>query len=723
MSKIITSVAALWFFLDKINLMTNLIQTLKSTLSLNEKYIQNIITLLEEGSTIAFIARYRKDMTGNASDETLLKFQELYEYSLKLLRRKEDIETILKEKDSLTSKIKELLNNAKTLVALDDIYEPFKGTKNTRADSATKNGLEGLANIISSMKYDIEDIKYKAKSFLSENIKTIDEAIAGAKDIIALRYSQEIRTKDALRKNLENYGVLSTKKTKTFEEDGLYKNLIIKDEKVKWLKSHRLLAIFRAVNEKQISLKIDVDELYLINGIKQYRIPSYAKSSQVFVFDAYCDGLKRLLLPSLKRELLSNLKQKASDDAINLFGKNLNELLISPPLVNQVILGLDPGYKTGCKLAVIDENGNYLASDVIYLLSKKQEEQSGQKVLSLIKKYKITAIAIGNGTASKESASFISELKDNNNLDINYAVVSEIGASVYSASKIAQEEYPNLDVTIRGAISIAQRLRDPMSALVKINPKSLGVGQYQHDVNQKDLESKLNSTTFNLVNKVGVDLNSASAKLLSFISGISEKMAANIIEYKNNIGGFKSKSQLLKVKGIGAKAYEQSVGFLRMKDGKSYLDNSGIHPESYKVAIYLKDNYDLDKVTNNDLKELSVKFDCGIESLKDILLELQKPGYDIREELEQISFCEDIKSIEQLKPDDIVSGVVRNITDFGAFIDIGLKNDALLHISEYSYKRINHLMDVLSVNQQFKKIRILSIDAGKNRVALSLKDI
>ena len=723
MSKIITSVAALWFFLDKINLMTNLIQTLKSTLSLNEKYIQNIITLLEEGSTIAFIARYRKDMTGNASDETLLKFQELYEYSLKLLRRKEDIETILKEKDSLTSKIKELLNNAKTLVALDDIYEPFKGTKNTRADSATKNGLEGLANIISSMKYDIEDIKYKAKSFLSENIKTIDEAIAGAKDIIALRYSQEIRTKDALRKNLENYGVLSTKKTKTFEEDGLYKNLIIKDEKVKWLKSHRLLAIFRAVNEKQISLKIDVDELYLINGIKQYRIPSYAKSSQVFVFDAYCDGLKRLLLPSLKRELLSNLKQKASDDAINLFGKNLNELLISPPLVNQVILGLDPGYKTGCKLAVIDENGNYLASDVIYLLSKKQEEQSGQKVLSLIKKYKITAIAIGNGTASKESASFISELKDNNNLDINYAVVSEIGASVYSASKIAQEEYPNLDVTIRGAISIAQRLRDPMSALVKINPKSLGVGQYQHDVNQKDLESKLNSTTFNLVNKVGVDLNSASSKLLSFVSGISVKMAANIIEYKNNIGGFKSKSQLLKVKGIGAKAYEQSVGFLRIKDGKSYLDNSGIHPESYKVAIYLKDNYDLDKVTNNDLKELSVKFDCGIESLKDILLELQKPGYDIREELEQISFCEDIKSIEQLKPDDIVSGVVRNITDFGAFIDIGLKNDALLHISEYSYKRINHLMDVLSVNQQFKKIRILSIDAGKNRVALSLKDI
>ena len=703
--------------------MTNIIQIIKSKLNLDEKYIKNIITLLEDGATIAFVARYRKDMTGNASDEILLKFQELYEYSLKLLKRKEDIENILKQKDSLTPKIQELLNNAQTLVALEDIYEPYKGTKNTRANSAIENNLEGLANIISSMKFDIEDINYKAKSFFNSNIKTIEEAINGAKDIIALRYSQEIRTKDALRKNLENHSILSTKKTKTFEEDGLYKSLIIKEEKVKWLKSHRLLAILRAVNEKQISLKIDVDEDYLINGIKQYRIPSYAKSSQVFVFDAYCDGLKRLLLPSLKRELLSNLKQRASDDAINLFGKNLNELLISPPLVNQVILGLDPGYKTGCKLAIIDENGKYLDSDVIFLLNENQEKQSSTKVLNFIKKYKITVIAIGNGTASKESANFISQLIKENSLDVKYAVVSEIGASIYSASKIAQEEYPALDVTTRGAISIAQRLRDPMSALVKIDPKSLGIGQYQHDVNQKDLENKLNSTTFNLVNKVGVDLNSASSKLLSFVSGITARMALNIIEYKDSIGGFKSKAQLLKVKGIGSKAYEQSVGFLRIKDGKSYLDNSGIHPETYKVATKLKENYNLDKVSDNDLKDLSREFNCGIESLKDILLELQKPGFDIREELEQVSFCEDVKSIEELKEDDIVSGVVRNITDFGAFIDIGLKNDALLHISEYSHKRINHLMDVLSINQQFKKIKILSVDVKKNRVALSLKDV
>jgi uncharacterized protein len=662
-------------------------------------------------------------MTGNASDEVLLQFLEIYEYSQKLIKRKEDIESILKDKGELSHKIQDLLNSAQTLTALEDIYEPYKGTKSTRADDAFKNGLEGLANIISSMKYSLDEIDKKSKSFLNSNIKTIEDAISGAKDIIALRYSQEIRTKDSLRKNLANFATLSTKKTKTFEEDGLYKNLLIKNEKIKWLKSHRLLAIFRAVNEKQLTLKIDADEQYLINGIKQYRIPAHGESSKKYVFEAYCDGLKRLLLPSLKRELISNLKQKVSDDAIKLFGNNLNELLITPPLVNQVILGIDPGFKTGCKLAIIDKDGNYLDSSVIYLLNENQQDQANVKVLKLIKRYTVTAIAIGNGTGSKEAATFIAQLIKTNNLNTKYAVVSEIGASVYSASKIAQEEYPNLDVTIRGAISIAQRLRDPMSALVKIDPKSLGIGQYQHDVNQKDLTLKLEATTFNIVNKVGVDLNSTSVKLLSFVSGISQRLATNIIEYRDSIGGFKSKNQLLKVKGVGAKAYEQCVGFLRIKDGKSYLDNSGIHPENYKVAIYLKDNYDLDKVTIEDIKKLSEEFDCGIESLKDVLIELQKPGYDIREELEQISFCEDIKSIENLKESDIVSGVVRNITDFGAFIDIGLKNDALLHISEYSHKRINHLGDVLSINQQLKKIKILSVDIQKNRVALSLKDI
>jgi len=700
--------------------MNNIVDLIKTKTNLNEKSITNIINMLEDGSTIAFIARYRKDMTSNASDEVLLKFQDIYEYTKKLIKRKDEILNILKEKEVITPKLRELLNNATTLTSLEDIYEPYKGTKSTRADEAVKHGLTPLANMISSMRYSKDEIKQKAKVFLGLHVEGVNDAIKGAIDIIALRYSQEIRTKDALRKNLLNHGLIVTKKTKTFEANGLYKDLAQINQKATYLKSHRLLAIFRAVNEKQISLKIEADEEFIINGIKQYRIPKHANTSSDYVFEAYKDGLKRLLLPSLKRELISALKQKASDDAINLFGKNLNELLITPPLMNQIILGIDPGFRTGCKLAVIDENGLYLDSDVIYLLNDTLK--ASKIVLNLIKKHKVTTIAIGNGTGSKESATFISDLIAQNSLHVKYAVVSEIGASVYSASKIANEEYGFLDVTIRGAISIAGRLRDPMATLVKIDPKSLGIGQYQHDVNQSDLAKKLNSVTFALVNRVGVDLNSASYKLLSYVSGITDRLAKNIINYRDEIKGFTSKKELLHVKGLGTKAYEQSVGFLRIKNGKSFLDNSGIHPENYKVAKFIKDKFDLDKIDTEILKQLSKDFECGIESLKDIVLELQKPGYDIREELEQVSFCEEIKSIEDLKEGDLVSGIVRNITDFGAFIDIGLKNDAMLHISEYSHKRISHLMDVMSINQQFKNLRILSVDLEKNRVSISLKD-
>jgi uncharacterized protein len=700
--------------------LSKIIDIVKSKIDLTNKQIENIIDLLEDGSTIAFIARYRKELTGDASDETLLKFAEVYEYGQKLLKRREDIKNILIEKDSLTSKIEEQLNSALTLRALEDIYEPFKGTKNTRADAAVKNGLTDLANIISTMKYSVEQIEQKAKNFLNKEIKTVEDAINGAKDIIALRYSQEIKTKDIIRKNILSHGLLVTKPTKTFEKDGLYKELGNINQKATYLKSHRLLAILRAVNEKQLSLKIEVDEDYLVEGIKKFRIKPHANTSSKFVFEAYKDGLKRLLLPSLKREFLTALKSKASSEAIELFGKNLSELLLTPPLVNQVILGMDPGFKTGCKCAVIDKDGAYLDSVVIYLLNDHQIKQASKTLLEIIKKYGVTAIAIGNGTASKETATFVSNLKEENKLSVNYAVVSEIGASVYSASKIAQEEYPNLDVTIRSAISIAQRLRDPMSALVKIDPKSLGIGQYQHDVNQKELEKKLNDTTTNLVNKVGVDINSASYKLLSYVSGISEKLAKNILEHREVLGGFTTKKELLKIKGVGAKAYEQSVGFVRIKQGSSYLDNTGIHPERYGVAEYLKKQNDLDNLSSEDMKNICQKFEIGIESLKDIILELKKPGYDIREELEQISFCEEVKDIDQLKEGDSVNGVVRNITDFGAFVDIGLKNDALLHISKISHKRISHPMDILGVNQQLKNIKIDSIDRDKNRIGLSM---
>ena len=525
-----------------------------------------------------------------------------------------------------------------------------------------------------------------------------------------------------IRNIVLNYGIIETKKTKTFNESGVYVSVANVNEKIKYIKSHRFLAINRAVNEKELTLKIEVDENYILENIKKYKIPASAASSKDLVFEAYKDGLKRLLLPSLKREALTLLKDKASSEAITLFGKNLKELLLTPPLVNQVILGMDPGYVSGCKLAVIDENGNYLASNVIYPTKPKEDFVNSSKiVLELIKKYKINSIAIGNGTASQETAAFISKLINENSLNIKYAVVSEIGASVYSASKIAMMEYPNLDVTIRGAISIAQRLRDPMAALVKIDPKSLGIGQYQHDVNQKELEQKLENVTVDLVNKVGVDINSASYKLLSFISGISEKLALNIIEHKEKIKNFKTKSELLKVKGIGAKAYEQSVGFLRIKDGKSILDNTAIHPENYDVVEKLQKKYKIEEIKDSEIENISKELSCPILLLKDIIAELLKPGFDVRSEFNEVEFSKDIKSIEDLKEGFLVNGVVRNITDFGAFVDIGLKNDGLIHISQISEKRISHPMDVLSINQQLKNIKVISIDLEKQRVGLSLR--
>lgn len=700
----------------------NLINLLEEKTSFSKGVIQNILKLLDDGCTIPFIARYRKDLTSNATDEQLRDFEEIYNYSLKLLNRKEEITNILKERNFLDEKLLAHINSATTLQILEDIYAPFKDKKSSRTLSAIENGLEPLANIIQSMKYSLDEINQKAKQFINKEVTTIEDAISGASDIIAQRYADDFRTKEVIRNIVLNYGILETKKTKTFNESGVYVSVANVSEKIKYIKSHRFLAINRAVNEKELTLKIEVDENYILENIKKYKIPSNASTSKDLVFEAYKDGLKRLLLPSLKREALTLLKEKSSSEAITLFGKNLKELLLTPPLVNQVILGMDPGYVSGCKLAVIDENGNYLASNVIYPTKPKEDFVNSSKiVLELIKKYKINSIAIGNGTASQETAAFIVKLINENNLDVKYAVVSEIGASVYSASKIAMMEYPNLDVTIRGAISIAQRLRDPMAALVKIDPKSLGIGQYQHDVNQKELEQKLENVTVDLVNKVGVDINSASYKLLSFISGISEKLALNIIEHKEKIKNFKTKSELLKVKGIGAKAYEQSVGFLRIKDGKSILDNTAIHPENYDVVEKLQKKYKIEEIKDSEIEVISKELNCPILLLKDIIAELLKPGYDVRSEFNEVEFSKDIKSIEDLKEGFLVSGVVRNITDFGAFVDIGLKNDGLIHISQISEKRISHPMDVLSINQQLKNIKVISIDLEKQRVGLSLK--
>ena len=703
----------------------NLIQLLQNKTNLPINIIENIIKLLEEGCTIPFIARYRKEFTNGASDSELRVFEEVFEYSKKLIQRKDEIKNLLKEKNFLDEKLIKFLDEATTLQALEDIYAPFKDKKYSRTTTALENGLEPLANIIQSMRYTKEECEQKANQFLNENIKTINEAISGAKDIIAQRYADDFKSKEVLRNLIQNWGILEVTPTKEFDKNGLYSNFANINEKIKYIKSHRVLAILRAVNEKQLSIKVEIDENHILDNIKKYKIPTNASSSKELVFDAYKDGLKRLLLPTLKRETISNLKEKAGSEAIELFGKNLKELLLTAPLVNQVILGIDPGFKTGCKLAVIDENGIFLDSAVIYPTKPKEDLINSSKiVLELIKKYNITAIAIGNGTASRETANFIDELLKNEelkkeNFEIKYAIVSEIGASVYSASKIASQEYPNLDVTIRGAISIAQRLRDPMAALVKIDPKSLGIGQYQHDVNQKELEKKLENITIDLVNKVGVDLNSASYKLLSFISGISEKLAQNIVEHREKIKKFSSKNQLLEVKGLGEKAFIQSVGFLRIKDGLSILDNTAIHPEDYELTKKLQQNYKIEEI--KDFEKTAIELNTTTLKLKDIINELLKPGYDVRTEFNQVKFSNDILDINDLKEGFILNGIVRNITDFGAFVDIGLKNDALLHISQISQKRVSHPSEILSINQNLENLKVISVDLEKQRVGISLK--
>ena len=700
--------------------MNDLITRLQTKTALKKEHIQNILKLLEEGATVPFIARYRKEMSGGASDETLREFETIYEDSKKLLARKEDISRLISQRATLDEKLKKSILEADTMSQLEDIYRPFKEKKQTRATVAIALGLTPLANILSSARLNTVEFQKEAKKFVSSKVTSIEEAIKGAQDILAERYAENPREREAIRNSMLRFGNLEVKKTKTFDEKGLYKNLVGKSEKVAFIPSHRYLAVMRGVSQKELSVKITIDMQRVEDNIKSYKIPSHASSSKELLLAAYLDGLKRLLLPSIEREVQSLLKEKADLSAIRVFGKNLGQLLMTPPVRERVILGVDPAFVSGCKLAVIDTNGNYLESAVIYPTAPKNDyNNSKTKVLALANKYNITAIAIGNGTASRETQEFFAKINKDENVKLNYTVVSEAGASVYSASKLAQEEYPKLDVTIRGAISIAQRLRDPMATLVKIDPKSLGIGQYQHDVNQKLLEKKLSDVTEDLVNRVGVDINSASASLLYHVAGLSQKLAHNIIDYRDEEGEFRTKSELLKVKGVGKKAYEQAAGFIRIIEGKTAFDNSGIHPENYHVA---KEIYKLE-LTKIDISQKAKELNIGEETLKDIIKELQKPGFDPREELPPIPFKEGITDIKMLKEGSFVSGIVRNITDFGVFVDIGLKNDGMIHISKMSQKRVKHPLEILSLNQFLPQIEVISIDNEKGKVGLSLIEI
>lgn len=692
-------------------------------IGISKSNIESILKLLDEGATIPFIARYRKEMTGGATDEQLRAFETVYAYSKKLSERKEEIMRLITERATLTHELKTRIQEAQTLQVLEDIYRPFKEKKNTRAASAIAAGLEPLADILQSGRLESTEFKCKAQEYVKGTIKSVNDAIKGAQDILAERYSDDPKERDYWRKQLEGYASFEIKAAKGLKEDGLFAKLAGKSERIVSIPSHRYLAIMRGVAEKELTVKITHEMERVENAIKQYRIPKNAASSRELLLEAYLDGFKRLLFPSLEREIHGVVKERADIQAITTFGKNLTQLLGSPPVTKRVILGADPAYRTGCKLAVVDEHGTYLAHRVIYPTPPVSDYAASAKVIKeLAQKYNITGVAIGNGTASRETQEFFAQVNRDEGLNLSYTVVSEAGASVYSASKIAQEEYPNLDVTIRGAISIAQRLRDPMAALVKIDPKSLGIGQYQHDVDQKLLEKKLHEVTEDLVNRIGVDPNSASVSLLAYVAGVGAKIARAIVEHRENNGVFKSKSELLKVKGLGAKAYEQCAGFFRIREGKSILDNTGVHPESYSVAQRLNSEYDLSSITKAQIAEIAQKLGVGEATLNDIVTELRKPGFDPRETLPPIMFRSDLTDIKELKEGSIVSGVVRNIADFGAFVDIGLKNDGLIHISQMSEKRIAHPLEVLSVNQQLSRIRVIEVDVQKGKVALSLKE-
>ena len=611
--------------------MNPLIPILVQKTGINKDNIINILKLLDEGATIPFIARYRKELTGGASDEQLREFENIYAYAKKLHERKEEVLRLIGEKAQLNDGIISAVESAQTLQAIEDIYRPFKEKKNTRAALAMEAGLEPLANILAKAKMETEAFKQRAKDFINEKIKTTDEAIKGAQDILAERYSDDAKERDYWRKQLYDYSYFEIKPTKTLKPDGLYAKLANKSEKVAHIPSHRYLALMRGVGEKELHVKISVEYERVENSINYHHIPRNAKSSKEYLLEAYLDGFKRLLFPSIEREIHNMVKEKADTQAIGTFGKNLSQLLNTPPVTKRVILGVDPAYRTGCKLAVVDEHGRYIDHAVIYPTPPQSDyDKSAQVIKELFLKYNIEAVAIGNGTGSRETQEFFAKLNRDEGLALAYTVVSEAGASVYSASKIATLEYPQLDVTIRGAISIAQRLRDPMAALVKIDAKSQGIGQYQHDVDQQKLEKKLHEVIEDLVNRIGVDPNSASVSLLSYVAGVGPKLAKAIIEHRESKGAFTCKHDLLQVKGLGAKAFEQCAGFFRIREGKSVLDNTGVHPESYKAALDLLAQGDLATLSKEQIIQLAQEKGVGEETLQDIIAELLKPGFNPR---------------------------------------------------------------------------------------------
>lgn len=682
--------------------------------------VKNTIKLLEEGNTIPFIARYRKEQTGNLKDTVLRKFSERLNYLKNLKKRQEEIINLIRAQGKLTEELKRDILNAKTLQRLEDLYRPFRPKRKTRGSIAREKGLEGLANLIICQNIDKSKLKEVAIGYINvdKGVISAEDAIEGAMDIIAEDISDNPQYRQIIKNIAFEKGIIKVEAVDP-ELESPYRMYYDFKEPVKSIPNHRILAINRGEREKFLKVHLVLPDDEIISKIKSQVIKNTISDICEYIEKAIEDSYKRLIFPSIEREIRSVLTERAEEEAIDVFALNLRALLMQPPVRGAVIMGIDPAYRTGCKVAVIDETGKLLAYTTIYPIEPQNKiEESKKELKALIEEYNVNIIAIGNGTGSRETELFISKMIVELNKDISYTIVNEAGASVYSASEVGQAEFPDLDVSIRGAISIARRLQDPLAELVKINPKHIGVGQYQHDLNQKRLEEALKGVVEDCVNTVGVDLNTASISLLQYVAGISHKVALNIVEYREKGGRFRNRDELLKVKGLGPKTFVQCAGFLRIADGDNPLDNTAVHPESYEIAQHLVDR-DLEKV---DLEELSKEIGVGIWTLKDIVQELRKPGRDPRDEMPKPIFRRDVLKIEDLKPNMVLTGTVRNVVDFGVFVDIGVKQDGLIHISQLSNQYIKHPKEVLKVGDIIK-VKILDVDITRRRISLSMKDV
>ncbi|WP_322770751.1 Tex family protein [Staphylococcus epidermidis] len=710
----------------------SLIETIVSKYQFSEKQIKAVLKLLKENNTVPFIARYRKEATGGLDEVEIKQINDEYNYMLNLQKRKEEVIHNIDQQGLLTSDLKQDILTQTKLQRVEDLYRPYKQKKKTRATEAKRKGLEDLADWFSQSKLDTK-IEDKAQLFLNDEVTTIEDAIEGAKDIIAERISDNPQYRSKILKDVFNQGlIVSSKKKKAEDEKQTFSMYYDYNEPIKRIANHRVLAMNRGEKEKVLSIKIDFDTTRIQKEIANVEIKTQNEATP-FIKEAIQDSLKRLILPSIEREIRGDLTQNAEFHAIDVFSENLRNLLLQPPMKGKQILGVDPAFRTGCKLAVVNPFGTFIAKGVIYPHPPISKVEGAEKELvKMISDYNIELLAIGNGTASRETEQFVAKVIKEYQLQAQFIIVNEAGASVYSASEIARQEFPDFQVEERSAVSIGRRVQDPLSELVKIDPKSIGVGQYQHDVNQKDLSSALTFVVETAVNQVGVDVNTASKSLLQYVSGLTSTIAQNIIDYREENGPIKHHKEISSIKRLGAKTFEQSIGFLRIVDGEEPLDNTAIHPESYDVAYRMLHQLDLtaqdigsvklkNTLSNVNISTLVSQLNIGEPTLKDIIQSLIAPNRDPRDEFETPILKSDVLSIEDLSKGMKLNGTVRNVVDFGAFVDIGVKQDGLVHISKLSKKFVKNPMDMISVGD-IVEVWILDIDENKGKVSLTMVD-